>query len=273
MLWKGGNWNFDEWIENVNGELKRHHGMGGKDYTSLEAASFDSWVNGYKQTGTPNRRISFYTKGCLVALLTDFMLRKTTDHGASLDQVMKEMYQRFGKTNMGYRKEDYIGLLEEVSGVSWDEFFEKYISGIADLQPIFHDFARFMGLQLIALPLDQISETWWGMKIRYNAKGEAQVQNLFPSCAALEAGLSKGDTLVAVNGRKIEKNLEELLGYLSGEAGFLFHYFHHGRLQEAHLQQASTLSHSIPQLIPDYAPTETQLQNREKWRSLGTLKK
>ncbi|RMG62790.1 MAG: M61 family peptidase, partial [Bacteroidetes bacterium] len=88
MLWKAGLWTLDEWLTSINGELQRHYKMGGHDRISLEEASFRSWTNGYSAEGIPNRRISFYTKGYLVALLLDLRLRLLTEHVTSLDQVM-----------------------------------------------------------------------------------------------------------------------------------------------------------------------------------------
>ena len=270
MLWKGGNWTFEDWISNVNGDLKRHYGMGGKDFISLEAASFDSWVNGYKSSGIPNRRISFYTKGCIVALLTDLRLRQATGHGASLDQVMRKMYERFGKLNNGYTQADYQGLLEELSGTPWNSFFQHYIAGITELLPLLQEFADFMGLTLVPHPLDQLGESWWGMKVRPNARGETLVQNILPNCPAEAGGISQGDILVAVNGRKIEKNWEEWLTYLSEETEFTLHYFHQGILRESQLRKEEQTTYSYPQLIPNYAPSPVHLQNRELWRQVPT---
>ena len=76
MLWRAQCCTFEEWIGYINGQIQDFYLSGGMGAVSLEEASFNSWVNGYSWAGAPNRRISFYTKGHLVALVLDFFVAK-----------------------------------------------------------------------------------------------------------------------------------------------------------------------------------------------------
>ena len=69
----------------------------GRRVQSVAEASFDAWVKYYRQDeNTPNATISYYTKGALVALCLDLTLRieGRTTHGATLDDVMRALWQR-----------------------------------------------------------------------------------------------------------------------------------------------------------------------------------
>ena len=62
----------------------------------LESASFDAWIKFYRRDeNTPNTAISYYTKGAVVGFLLDAEVRKATDGGKSLDDVMRLAYDRY----------------------------------------------------------------------------------------------------------------------------------------------------------------------------------
>ena len=62
--------------------------------------------------------IPFYTKGCLAAFILDYLIRSSTGNKRSLDHVMRDLYEQFGKTGKGYTRSDYRELAEKHAGVS-----------------------------------------------------------------------------------------------------------------------------------------------------------
>lgn len=66
----------------------------GRLVQSVAQASFDAWVKYYRiNENTPNATVSYYTKGALVALCTDLMLRA---RGSDLDTLMRDLWARTG---------------------------------------------------------------------------------------------------------------------------------------------------------------------------------
>ena len=99
---------------------------------SLTESSWDLWLDGYSQA-IPDRKVSVYHKGAIAAQILDLFIQKNTKNECSLDNVMRLMWERFGKKNtgvpQGYLLEDYKNICEEVAGYSLDWYFEKCIFG------------------------------------------------------------------------------------------------------------------------------------------------
>ncbi|MEM8889730.1 MAG: PDZ domain-containing protein [Bacteroidota bacterium] len=268
MLWKSQVWSIKQWLDAINGELRRHYGMGGKEFISLEQASFDSWVNGYTNEGIPNRRISFYTKGNIVSMLIDGKIRMATHNQASLDTAVGLLYHRVTKENRGYTKEDYIEALEDVSGESFSDFFEKYISGIADLQEPLAEMGEYMGLKLIESPPERLEQIVWGLKSSNLSEIGVKIDNLLPASPLALAGLNKGDEIIAINGKKIKKDLEHLLGYFAEESEVELHYFHRNKLYQVSVPLIVQKRFMVPQFMPLANPSSQQLVNRASWQKV-----
>ncbi len=267
MIWKGGQWNLRQWLDSINGELVNHYQKGGKDYVSLEEASFNSWTDGYQKPGTPNRKISFYTKGYLVSMLIDFEIRRATEDQYSLDQVIYQMYQSIAKAGRGYTREDYQSIIEAVSAKPFEDFFEKYISGSEDLEHKLAEMAAYYGFELYHHAYRTMAETWLGLRGMVSADG-TYIEHLMPNCPALVAGMSLGDELISLNGQKIEKNLEDLLFFFRDEKLWEFHYFHEKQLKMAQIVNDGNYKAYIPQFRLAANGEAEKVERIKAWQSV-----
>ncbi|GAB3895547.1 PDZ domain-containing protein [Larkinella knui] len=127
--------------------LKRHFEPNGRAFQSLTEASWDLWLDGYDK-GVPNRKVSVYHKGATVALMLDLHIRRKWNHTRSLDDVMRIMWERFGKPFIGYTLDDYRAVTEEVAGESLDWYYSRCIFGNEPLETLLNDYLAFIGLQL-----------------------------------------------------------------------------------------------------------------------------
>ena len=127
--------------------LKRHFEPSGRSFQSLTESSWDLWLDGYEK-GVPNRKVSVYYKGATVALILDLHIRRKWNHARSLDDVMRIMWERFGKPFVGYTLEDYRAITEEVAGEPLDWYYERCIFGNEPLEPLLNEYLAFVGLQL-----------------------------------------------------------------------------------------------------------------------------
>lgn len=269
MLWKGGGWSMENWVNSINGELQRHYRKGGKDFISLEEASFNSWADGYDKPGTPNRKISFYTKGYLVAMLLDFSIRRATHDEQSLDDVMFWLYQQLAKTGRGYTAEDVQGCVERVCGKNMEAFFEAYIRGVTDLEPLLREMGDYYGLVLHHQARGGLSEALLGLRIKTTPEGSF-VAKLFPNSPALRAGLSLGDQLVSLNDLKVGQAFDSLITYHRDVDAWEVHYFHEGRLKQCTIQRDPDYALYVPQFGLAIDPTPEQRSRRNAWRSITT---
>ena len=83
------------------------------------------------EANSANATISYYSKGALVALALDLTIRR--DSRADLDQVMKELWRRFGASEKGIGEAEFEALTQEVTGMDLADFFEHGVRGTEDL--------------------------------------------------------------------------------------------------------------------------------------------
>jgi predicted metalloprotease with PDZ domain len=69
-----------------------------------------------------------YDGGFVAALLLDLRLRQRTDGSRSLDDLMREMFARYGTTGKEYALADVSSLAEALAGDDLDGFFERYVA-------------------------------------------------------------------------------------------------------------------------------------------------
>ena len=149
FLKRAGVFSLEDYLSELQTTLKRHFDSHGSSFQSLVESSFDLWLDGYT-TGVPNRKVSIYHKGALVALILDLDIRQRTGHVRSLDDVMRFMWVHFGKTQQGYTLEDYRTAVEEVTGRSQQSYFDACITGNGPLQEGLNQALDFVGLTLVS---------------------------------------------------------------------------------------------------------------------------
>ena len=70
----------------------------GRRLQSVAESSFDAWIKYYRpDENTQNAVSSYYVKGSLVALCLDLLIREKTQGQRSLDDVMRLLWQRYGR--------------------------------------------------------------------------------------------------------------------------------------------------------------------------------
>ncbi len=191
---------------------------------SVAESSFDAWTKFYKQDeNAPNAIVSYYGKGTLVALALDLTLRLETSGACSLDQVMRALWQRYGKTGRGVPEDAVEALVQEVSGLELTDFFDQAVRGTADL-PLTQLLAR-VGVELrlrpakdakdIGAAVDEFSAPkaprCLGLRLTKDGS-DAVIAQVLDGGAAQQAGLATGDTLMALNGLRVTAaNLQQLL--------------------------------------------------------------
>jgi predicted metalloprotease with PDZ domain len=268
MLLKSGVWDLNTWLNSFNaGELGRYYANDGRHYVSLEQSSMESWTVGYAP-GVPNRKISFYSKGAIVSFILDIQIMQATGNQKGLDEVMRLLYERFGKTGTGYTREDYLGLVNEVSGQDFVSFFEAYVSGTAPVEQPLRTAAQYVGLQLVQDKPGEPCLEMLGILLDEDLPGNP-IRLVFEGSAADEAGFSVGDILLTVNGLRATGNrLDELLVHFAGEDAVEIAFQRGGRLRSTRASLRSDWRNPSQQLVVDPSPSAEQTENQRLWMSL-----
>lgn len=267
MLLKSGVWSLRKYLETFNQqELFRHFTNGSNAHISLARSSFDSWNNGYS-AGIPNRKISFYTKGSIVAFMLDMAIRRETAHARSLDNVMRLMYQRYGRTGMGYTRIQYLETIAEVSGSDFSGFFERFIEGTEPVQDELARAGEEIGLDMHTQDLGAAPETLFGFFIDEES-GNSIIAKVLEGSPADKCGLSKDDIVIAINGLRARTTVAELMVHFSDEPALDVHVFRQHRLLQLRLIREPEYRNRWYYLAPASHASEQQLERRSRWMSV-----
>lgn len=211
MLYRSRVFNDREYFETFNTQLQKHFDNFGRYYLSVADSSFDTWLDGYV-AGIPNRKVSIYTEGCLMAFATDVLIRKFSDDKYSLDDVCRHLYENFALKNIGYTYEDYKSICEHFAGRQLNNLFDNYISGTADYQSLLEECLDYIGLTLSIMPSPLEHQSRLGIKIIQEA-GKTTVLSVYPDSAADIAGIAVGDEIKSIESYSINSNLEDWIVY------------------------------------------------------------
>ncbi|MGD1841425.1 MAG: M61 family metallopeptidase [Thermonemataceae bacterium] len=229
FLVRSGVWKYQQYIEALNEYIKRHFDNFGRFNHSLVDSSFDLWLDGYTK-GIPNRKVSIYAKGALVALILDLQIRQATANGKSLDDVMRKLWKDYAQQNKGYSIEAYQQVVEEVAGQSMQAYFDQFIFGKEPLENILSKLLEAFGFTLMTNFINKGTEVFSFQVV--NKEGKTLVSNIIPASNASKV-LSLNDELAAVDGRQIENNLTALI---TNKNRIKMHLFRNRQLEEVILE-------------------------------------
>jgi len=200
----------------INGVLRGS----GRSKQSVAQSSFDAWVKYYRQDeNAPNAIVSYYTKGSLVGLALDLTIRSQTKGKKSLDDVMRALWERFGRdfyeisaeSGRGISEAEVEALFDEITGLSLKRTLRRFVHGTEDL-PL----AKLLSPFGVALAGSR-KEARPSLGARITKDGnDSKLANVYEGGAAHRAGLSAGDVLVAIDGLRVTAgNVDILLNRLN----------------------------------------------------------
>ncbi len=138
----------DEYLKELSTTCIRHFVKDGQAQQSIVDSSIDLWIDGYTE-GIPQKKVSIYHKGALVALLLDLMIRNKFDHKKSLYCVMKAMWDNFGMKNIGYTLTDYKLIAETIFEAPLNDYFNNFIAGNVPIEAALNTELKHIGLGLV----------------------------------------------------------------------------------------------------------------------------
>jgi len=177
----------------------------GRSKQSVAESSFDAWTRYYKQDeNSPNALVSYYTKGALVALGLDLLIRRDSAGRHSLDDVMRLLWERYGRdfyqgNPQGLSEDGLPALIQEATGVDARRFIARHAYGTADV-PL----AELLAAEGITLQWKTAANIP-SLDVRTRKQGDSLLlATVLEGGAGHQAGLSAGDVLVAVDGLRVD---------------------------------------------------------------------
>jgi predicted metalloprotease with PDZ domain len=201
----------------------------GRHIMSLSETSFDTWLE-----NNPNRRhnttVSIYLKGSLVSWLMDKEIRQLTHNRKSLDDLHYLLYKNYKSNPNGYSSYNVKQLLKRITKHDFSQFWQDYIDGTKAIN--FDELLAFYGLQIEKTKEKELPTLSLGIETD-EKEGLLILSIVDYDGAAWKAGLTVGDSLVALNGYQInEANYKKQLENLEIGKTYQLDYFNQGILRQ-----------------------------------------
>ncbi|MEJ2566060.1 MAG: PDZ domain-containing protein [Gammaproteobacteria bacterium] len=217
----------------------------GRFKQSVAESSFDAWTKFYKQDeNAANAIVNYYSKGALLALALDLLIRRDTRNTRSLDDVMRGLWNAYGETGIGVEEDGVERMVTEVCGVDLRGFFDAVLRGVED--PPLAELLPQFGVDFELRPAES-SDDKGGRRpkespdrlqqrpvlgVRLAEQGmEAKLAQVLDGGAAQRAGLAAGDIVMAVDNLRAKRtNLDALLAVSAPGDTVVVHAFRRDEL-------------------------------------------
>jgi len=194
-LVRTGLWSKQEFYQDLSGQISELEARPAERWQSAEQSSLDAWLEKYALYNQPQRSVSYYTKGQVLGILLDILIRDRTDNQKSLDDVLRTMNRDFAKEGKFYRDSLDIRLTaEKVAGVPMEDFFAKYVSGAEPLP-----YTELLARAGLELQQREIIHAVMGFTVERDPNGPWTVRVVDADGPAAKSKLLVGDEIVRWN--------------------------------------------------------------------------
>ena len=237
---------------------------------SVADSSFDAWVKFYRpDENSPNAVVSYYTKGALIACALDLTLRR--EGRATLDDLMRALWERYGRRGVGVPEDGIPALASELAGRDLSDFFGRYVEGTEEppLRELLADFGVTLHLRAENDAKDRggkpAKDAAPRCTLGIRLGSDQKLAVVLRSGPAAHAGLAAGDTLVAVAGLKASpERLKKLLTQGAPGDVVAVHAFRRDELLEVSATLAEAPADTCYFTL-DPAPAPEAQARREAW--------
>ena len=197
MLRRAGIWNDKRFLDRQAQTIRRIESAPGSRLMSAEESSlsapFIDDAPHAQAVNLQNTSISYYPKGELIGMVMDLLVRGRTKGKASLDDVMRDMYEEFYLKSpnssyylrgRGYQTEDLERIVSRRSGFDFSDFFKRHVRDV-EVLPYDEAFA-YVGLGLVKTQAKEPYDA--GLTIEFENPSEGIIQNVRNNSPAEDAG-------------------------------------------------------------------------------------
>lgn len=229
MLARGGYYDEAGYLKALSKSVSHALKSPGRFVQPVSESSFEAWTKYYRQDeNAPNAIVSYYTKGALVAFCIDVHLRKTTGNKKTLDDVMRHLWENYGKQDKGVPENEMASIIEAATGVNMADLLNNWVDSTEEL-PL-QDCASDLQIKLEPETKPDETAVWIGANGTHSSSG-MKLKQVINAGPAHKAGLSAGDILIAIDSAQLtESALKRRLAAAKEGDTSILHYFRAGKL-------------------------------------------
>ncbi|MEP7704674.1 PDZ domain-containing protein [Paraglaciecola sp. 25GB23A] len=179
---------------------------------SVAASSYDAWTKFYKQDESAiNHIVSYYNKGAVIAMCLDLLIRQQSHHQYSLDNVMRYLWETYGRTDTPTPPTVIHDILIKQFDIDLSEFLAAAVHGTQDL-PTAELLTEF-GIRLNYRTRKDNNDKGGtaekkGIKHDFGASFKAketgiEISQVVEQSSAYDAGILVGDIVIALDSWQI----------------------------------------------------------------------
>jgi predicted metalloprotease with PDZ domain len=201
-LLRSGIWNKDRFYADLSDQISELESRPANHWQSAEESSLDAWLEKYPLYNGPDYSVSYYTKGQVLGVLLDLLIRDRTNNEKSLDDVLRGMNNDFAKQGKYYRDSLDIRLeAEKVAGGSFEDFFRDYVAAAKPLP-----YEQVLAMAGLELRKGEHKSAALGFAVERQGTGYV-VRSVEDNSPAAAAGLRVGDMILSWNNGDVPRAL------------------------------------------------------------------
>lgn len=229
MLYASDVFDQSQFFSELSQQLQKHFDNAGRNNYSVADSGFDTWLDGYVP-GVPDRKVSIYTEGCLIALICDILILENSKGKNTLDDVMRDLYNDFALKGKGYTESDYRNLIEKYVGRNLPEVFDDLVNGTKSYLPLLENSLAKLKLKINKVVSPVISERKYGMKLT-ETPDKTLITSIYSGSPASKA-LQVNDQIISINSMAVRGDANRWLNYYEKDKKIVMMIFRAGKLFE-----------------------------------------
>ena len=222
----------ESYLKAVAYNINRLENQPGRKVMALNESSKLAWVKAYMTNENSNNvTISYYNKGMLVAWMLDVEIFSATNGSKRLDDVMLELYNTYyRKQARGFTYQEFVETCSAICGKSLQDFFDTYTTTTTPLP-----YAKYLKITGYDLNNEAAESPSMGVKTK-SENGKCIVSFIKVDGPAAEAGLSVNDELIAINGWRVENEVNTSINGYEIEKDIEIVYSRSGKIHTTQLE-------------------------------------
>jgi predicted metalloprotease with PDZ domain len=215
-----------EFLGTMAGYVNAHENRMGARVATISEMSHDAWIKEYRPNeNSKNSTYSYYSKGVIVGFLFDAWIAASTNGSKHLDDVMQYLWRThyknkaLGEEGAGITEKDFLNAVKTVilsgkgnpdAGKGSEFTFDQFAKQLLHSTEI-PDYSGLMKAAGIDIKITESQSKKFGLTCELSS-GRTVVKGIHahPTATGFQLGVNVNDELIALNGVRIENNIDDL---------------------------------------------------------------